>query len=53
MAKDIKLYKDKTEITINEEYFDYYITLGYTTEKQEEKKKETNTYKSTIKKDNK
>ena len=50
MAKDIKLYKDKQEITINEEQLDYYKTLGYTTEK---KKEEKNIYKSTIKKDNK
>lgn len=49
MAKDIKLYKDKQEITINETNLDYYKALGYTTEK----KKETNIYKSTINKDKK
>ena len=33
MAKDIKLYKDKEEITVNENNVDYYKSLGYTTEK--------------------
>ena len=51
MAKDIKLYKGKNEITINETNLDYYKALGYTTEKKKEEK--TYTYKSTIKKDNK
>ena len=51
MAKDIKLYKGKNEITINEEQLDYYKTLGYTTEKKKEEK--TYTYKSTINKDKK
>ena len=35
MAKDIKLYKDGNEITINETQLDNFISLGY---KQEQDK---------------
>ena len=35
MAKDIKLYKDGQEVTINETQLDNFIALGY---KQEENK---------------
>ncbi len=48
MAKDIKLYKDKEEITVNENNVDYYKSLGYTTEKKKEKQ---DSYKSTTYKD--
>lgn len=35
MAKDIKLYKGNSEITINETNLEYFISLGY---KQEQDK---------------
>ena len=44
MAKDIKLYKDGNEITINETQLDSFISLGWKQEKE-------NT--TTIKKENK
>jgi len=42
MAKDIKLYKDKEEITVNENNVDYYKSLGYTTEKKKKNKTHIN-----------
>ena len=36
MAKDIKLYKDGHEVTINETQLENFLALGY---KQEEQKK--------------
>ena len=44
MAKDIKLYKDGNEITINETQLDNFLDLGWKQEKQE---------KQTSKKENK
>ena len=44
MTKDIKLYKDENEITINETQLDNFLDLGWKQEKQE---------KQTIKKENK
>jgi hypothetical protein len=38
MAKDIKLYKDGQEITINESQLDSFITLGWKEEKQNKPK---------------
>ena len=35
MAKDIKLYKDGNEITINETQLDSFISLGWKQEKEE------------------
>ena len=29
MAKDIKLYKDNSEITINESNLEHFLSLGY------------------------
>ena len=37
MAKDIKLYKDGHEITINETQLDNFLDLGWKKVKQEEK----------------
>ena len=37
MAKDIKLYKDGQEVTINETQLDNFLALGY---KQEQEKKQ-------------
>ena len=34
MAKDIKLYKDGNEITINETQLDSFISLGWKQEKE-------------------
>ncbi len=34
MAKDIKLYKDGNEITINESQLDSFISLGWKQDKQ-------------------
>ncbi len=34
MAKDIKLYKDNSEITINESNLEHFLTLGYKQEKE-------------------
>ena len=44
MAKDIKLYKDNSEIVINESNLEHFLSLGYKQEKE-------NT--TTIKKENK
>ena len=38
MAKDIKLYKDGNEITINETQLDNFLDLGWKQEKQINKK---------------
>ena len=35
MAKDIKLYKDGNEITINETQLDNFLDLGWKQEKEE------------------
>jgi len=42
MAKDIKLYKDDNEVTINETQLDNFLDLGWKQEKQEKKNKQTN-----------
>ena len=34
MAKDIKLYKDNSEIVINESNLEHFLSLGYKQEKQ-------------------
>ena len=39
MAKDIKLYKDGNEITINESQLNSFISLGYKEQKQEQQSK--------------
>jgi hypothetical protein len=47
MAKDIKLYKDGNEITINESQLDNFLELGYKQEKDKQvksKKKENKTW---------
>ena len=41
MAKDIKLYKDDNEVTINETQLDNFLDLGWKQEKQEKKNKQT------------
>ena len=38
MAKDIKLYKDGQEVTINETQLDNFIALGYKQEKDKQDK---------------
>ena len=38
MTKDIKLYKDENEITINETQLDNFLNLGWKQEKQTIKK---------------
>ena len=47
MAKDIKLYKDGNEITINETQLENFIDLGWKQEqdKQSTSKKETKKWK--------
>ena len=42
MAKDIKLYKDNSEIIINESNLEHFLSLGY---KQEQEKKQTQSNK--------
>jgi hypothetical protein len=42
MAKDIKLYKDGNEVTINETQLDNFLDLGWKQEKQEKQNKQTN-----------
>ena len=42
MAKDIKLYKDGHEVTINETQLDNFLDLGWKQEKQEKQNKQTN-----------
>ena len=39
MAKDIKLYKDDSEITINESNLEHFLSLGYKQEKQQKQSK--------------
>ena len=34
MAKDIKLYKDNSEIVINESILEHFLSLGYKQEKE-------------------
>ncbi len=41
MAKDIKLYKDGNEVTINETQLDNFLDLGWKQEKQEKQNKQT------------
>ena len=45
MAKDIKLYKDGNEISINETQLDNFLDLGWKQEKEEK----TNQVKSSFK----
>ena len=46
MAKDIKLYKDDNEVTINETQLDNFLDLGWKQEKKNKQtsKKETKTW---------
>ena len=46
MAKDIKLYKDGNEVTINETQLDNFLDLGWKQEKQNKQtsKKDTKTW---------
>ena len=39
MAKDIKLYKDNSEITINESNLEHFLSLGYKQEQQQQQSK--------------
>ena len=39
MAKDIKLYKDNSEIIINESNLEHFLSLGYKEQKQEQRSK--------------
>ena len=52
MAKDIKLYKDGNEITINETQLDNFLDLGWKQEKQEQQtnKKENKKWQHTSEK---
>ena len=52
MAKDIKLYKDGNEITINETQLDSFISLGWKQEKENTStsKKETKKWQHTSEK---
>ena len=52
MAKDIKLYKDGNEVTINETQLDNFLDLGWKQEKQNKQtsKKETKTWQHTLEK---
>jgi hypothetical protein len=45
MAKDIKLYKDGSEIIINETNLDHYLRLGY--KQEQETKSKSNKDKKT------
>ncbi|BAQ91075.1 hypothetical protein [uncultured Mediterranean phage uvMED] len=38
MAKDIKLYKGNSEITINESNLEHFLSLGYKQEQQQQSK---------------
>ena len=38
MAKDIKLYKGNSEITINESNLEHFLSLGYEQEQQQQSK---------------
>ena len=52
MAKDIKLYKDGHEVTINETQLENFIALGYKREedKQDKPKKENKKWQHTSEK---
>jgi hypothetical protein len=52
MAKDIKLYKDGNEITINETQLENFLDLGYKQEqdKQVKPKKENKKWQHTLEK---
>ena len=52
MAKDIKLYKDGYEVTINETQLENFLALGYKQEdkKQVKPKKENKTWQHTLEK---
>jgi len=52
MAKDIKLYKDGNEVTVNETQLDNFLDLGWKQEKQNKQtsKKETKTWQHTLEK---
>ena len=52
MAKDIKLYKDGNEVTINETQLDNFLDLGWKKEKQEQQtsKKENKKWQHTLEK---
>ena len=53
MAKDIKLYKDGNEVTVNETQLDNFLDLGWKQEKQANKqtsKKENKTWQHTLEK---
>ena len=52
MAKDIKLYKDGNEITINETQLDNFLDLGWKQEKQQKQtnKKEKEKWQHTLEK---
>ena len=52
MAKDIKLYKDGNEISINETQLDNFLDLGWKQEKQEQQtsKKENKKWQHTSEK---
>ena len=46
MAKDIKLYKDGNEITINETQLDSFISLGWKQEKEDYKPQKFKSFKN-------
>tara|TARA_R100001509_G_scaffold28195_2_gene14792 strand:+ start:503 stop:667 length:165 start_codon:yes stop_codon:yes gene_type:complete len=46
MAKDIKLYKDGYEVTINETQLENFIALGYKQEKQDYKPQKVKSFKN-------
>ena len=52
MAKDIKLFKDGNEVTVNETQLDNFLDLGWKQEKQNKQtsKKETKTWQHTLEK---
>ena len=52
MAKDIKLYKDGNEVTVNETQLDNFLDLGWKQEKQEKQtsKKENKKWQHTLEK---
>tara|TARA_R100001082_G_scaffold79604_1_gene46927 strand:- start:1295 stop:1456 length:162 start_codon:yes stop_codon:yes gene_type:complete len=46
MAKDIKLYKDGEEVTINETQLENFIALGYKKEKEEKPNEVKSSFKN-------
>ena len=46
MAKDIKLYKDENEITINETQLENFIDLGWKQEKEDYKPQKFKSFKN-------